>query len=224
MSKRVFFSILTIALGSFLFYSKSFASPTDHLVISQIQITGGTGKTTNDFVEIYNPTASDIDLKGMRLVKRTKTGATDTSIKSWTDSAVVKAHGFYLWANSSFIDLSVAADVATSGSIADDNGVAIRNGAADTGAIVDAVAWGAAANAVVEGSVFPTNPEANQSLERKPGSGGGNGEDSDSNAADFFVQTAAQPRNSASVVEPALSPAVTPPIEPSVPSSGETDN
>ena len=188
------------------------AATADHLVISQAQITGGAGKTTNDYVEIYNPTEADIDLKGMRLVKRTKTGTSDTSLKSWTDSAIVKAHGYYLWANSSYTDVAAAADVTTTGSLADDNGVAIRNGASDTGTIVDAVAWGAAANVFVEGAAFSTNPEVGQSLERKPGSGAGNGEDTADNSADFFLQATSHPRNSASAVEPAItSPLPAPP-------------
>src|SRR6185436_10921797 len=153
--KKIFFSAAFYLLFS---YGIACAS-TDHLWINQIQITGGTGKTTNDFVEIFNPTASDIDLNGMRLVKRTKTGATDTLIKSWTETAIVKAGGYYLWANSDFTDLPVTADVTTSGTISDNNSLALRIGANDTGAIVDSVGWGSAANDFVKGQVFPTNPE-----------------------------------------------------------------
>ncbi len=159
----------------------------DHLVISQIQITGGSGKTTNDFIEIHNPTTADLDLKGLRLVKRTKTGTTDTLVKSWTASTMIKAQGYYLWANSDFTEIPVTPDATTTVSIAPDNGVALRNGANNTGAIVDAVAWGEATNAFVEGQAFPTNPQANESLERK--------EDTNNNANDFFL-TSAHPRNS----------------------------
>ncbi|MEO8065853.1 MAG: lamin tail domain-containing protein [Candidatus Doudnabacteria bacterium] len=189
---------------------------TDHLVISQIQTTGGSGKTTNDFVEIYNPTAQDIDLNGYRLVKRSKDGVSDTSIKSWTGSAVIKAHGFYLWANSAFTDIASAADSATSGSIADDNSLAIRNGPADTGTIIDSAGWGAAANSLLEGSVFGTNPDANQSLERLPGADAGNGTDTNNNSVDFFLQPTAHPRNSLSPATPAI--ASTPPPPPPDPS------
>lgn len=205
-----------VIIFCFAFYNLAEAASTaDHLVISQVQITGGSGKTTNDFVEIYNPTGSAIDLKGYRLVKRTQTGATDTSLKSWTDSATVKAHGYYFWANSNFTDIAVPADVTTTGSLADDNGIALRNGPNDTGIIIDSVGWGAAANAFVEGAVFASNPEAGQSLERKPGSGAGNGEDGNNNAQDFFLQTTAHPRNSASAPEPSLD------LSPALPSPGE---
>src|SRR6185436_14759329 len=120
--------------------------------INQIQTTGGAGKTANDFVEIYNPTDHDIDLKGYRLVKRTQTGTSDTSLKSWTDSVIIPSHAYYLWANSSFTDISVTADVTTSGTISDNNAVALRNGPEDTGVIVDSVGWGTASNIFVEGA------------------------------------------------------------------------
>ena len=47
----------------------------DNLQVSQIQITAGPGLTTSDFIEIHNPTGQDIDLDGMRLVKRNKNGS-----------------------------------------------------------------------------------------------------------------------------------------------------
>jgi len=208
--------ILLFATALMLAFPMLVLAEASHLVISQVQTTAGSGKTTNDFVEIYNPTSQDIDLKGIRLVKRTKTGVSDTLLKSWTDSTLIKAHGFYLWANSGFTDISAAADVATTGSIADDNGVALRNGPNDSGAIIDSLAWGSATNVFVEGQVFALNPEANQSLERKPASNIGNGTDSDNNAADF-MQTNAHPRNSQSpplpsiVEEPVPPPALLPP-------------
>src|SRR3989344_5723011 len=106
--------ILLIGAFTFLFPRTASAVTVDHLVISQVQTTGGAGKTTNDFIEIHNPTGSDIDLMGMRLVKRTETGTSDTSIKSWTESAIVPAGGYYLWANADFVDIGIVPDATTS--------------------------------------------------------------------------------------------------------------
>ncbi len=197
---------LFIIIGLFLFPLQfiSASDLADHLVISQVQITGGAGKTTNDFVELYNPTNQDIDLSGKRLVKRTKTGQSDTLLKSWTETAVIAAHGYYLWANSDFLDIAVSANATTTGSLAADNGVALRDGPNDSGTVIDMVAWGEAENAFVEGQVFPINPEAGQSLERKPGAGLGNGEDTEISANDFILQNTSHPRNSQSAVEPAF--------------------
>ncbi|WP_274540834.1 lamin tail domain-containing protein, partial [Staphylococcus pseudintermedius] len=60
------------------------------MVISEVQTSGGTGKTTNDFIELYNPTNCDIDLNGYRLVKRTASAASDDTVKSWTTPTTLK--------------------------------------------------------------------------------------------------------------------------------------
>ena len=156
----------------------------DHLVISEVQTSQGAGLTTNDFVEIYNPTDNDIDLNGYRLVKRTKTGTSDTTIKSWTSSTVIPARTYYLWVNSSYSDLT--GDVVTSQTLADNNAVAIRFGAEDTGDIIDAVAWGENQSTLVEGSVFVDNVPDNQSIERTV--------DTQNNASDFRINTTPSPR------------------------------
>src|SRR3989338_6524945 len=110
----------------------------DHLVISEIQTSGGPGKTNYDFIELYNPTNAEVDLKGYRLVKRTKNGTTDTTVKSFTSSALIPARSFYLWANNDYS--GVSADSRTSQTISDDNAVAVRFGPEDTGTVVDALA------------------------------------------------------------------------------------
>lgn len=180
----------------------------DHILISQVQTTGGTGQTENDFIELYNPTGEKFNLKGYRLVKRTQSGTKDTTIKSWTADAFIPAYGFYLWANSGYAS-SVSPDVTTSESISDNNGIAIRFGPNDKGAIIDSVAWGGATNAFSEATVFPKNPGANQSLLRKGWANGcvlsffdvlvGNGCDIGVSASDFELTSSTHPRNSTSI-------------------------
>ncbi len=172
----------------------------DHIVISEVQITGGTGHTTDDFIEIYNPTDSPVNLKGYRLVKRTATGGSDSLIKSWTTDALIAAHGFYLWADGNYSAISVTPDVTTSSSIAADNAIAIRLGANDTGDIIDAVGWGNASNALIETSPFSTNPGANESLVRKNIQSDSCFCDTDNNANDFEINTTPNPQNSSVVL------------------------
>lgn len=196
-----------VFFGLFLFAQKSFAATADHLVISQVQITGGTGLTANDFIELYNPTNQDIDLSGMKLVKWTKTGTTDTSLITWGNSdliKIIKAHGYYLWANVDYGTIGVLPDATRNYTISPDNAIALKDTA---GNIVDAVAWGQPEHAFIEG-IAVLNFDAssiNMAIERKSGNGNGNGEDSNDNAADFFLQVAPHPRNSQSPIEPALS-------------------
>ncbi|MGE5392470.1 MAG: lamin tail domain-containing protein [Candidatus Saccharibacteria bacterium] len=191
--KIKYFLIFGLLLFSPFFVS---AATADHLVISQVQITGGKGKTGNDFIELHNPTDQAVSLTNWKLVKRTKTGATDSSLVSWnsTDSAAVPAYGYYLWANGDYLDIPVTPDITRKSTIAEDNGIALKDSG---GNVIDSVGWGGASNIFVEGAAFVSFDGGKvQSLERKPGGIGGNGQDSNSNSDDFFIQAAPHPRNS----------------------------
>ncbi len=133
-------------------------------LISAVQITGGVGFTNNDFIELYNPTNQPFNLNGFRLVKRSATGITDSSIKSWTEDTFIPAYSFYLWANNTYTGITPAPDLVSSSTLANDNGVALRQGAADTGILVDSVSWGTTSNTFANAG---PNPEAGQSVALK---------------------------------------------------------
>ncbi|MBU1039129.1 lamin tail domain-containing protein [Patescibacteria group bacterium] len=208
-TKLIILSVLFSSALTLFLFAKTSQAATNYLVINQVQTTGGEGKTTNDFVELFNPTNQDIDLQGYRLIKRTANGTTDTTIKSWTESSIVKAQGFYLWASSSFTDITIVPDITTSQTIADNNGIALRQGANDTGQIIDSLAWGIINNGLAETTAFATNPTTNQSILRKQDSLG-NRQDTNDNASDFILANA-QPHNSLSPIE---TPAPPTPINP----------
>lgn len=201
--RRVFFASIILAQIALFQMPAKVALATDQaattIVISAVQITGGTGHTSEDFVELYNPTDTPLDLNGFRLVKRTAAGTTDTLIKSWTQSTVVSAHHFYLWANSTFIGITAPPDSTTTGTLADNNGVALRQGANDAGVIIDALSWGSTANGFAVANT--NNPIGNQSLMRNDLF----------SAVDSFSIAASQPRNSSVQVLP-LSPVVPDPV------------
>jgi DNA/RNA endonuclease YhcR with UshA esterase domain len=208
MKRRIFnfclFLILLFSGGFFILPKTVLGQEVNHLVISEVQITGGPGKTDHDFVEIYNPTSNPIDLKGYRLVKRSAKGTSDVTIKSWTSSIFIPPHSYYLWANSNYQTIPITPDATTTDTLSENNGIALRYGPENTGTIIDSLAWGEANN-FIEGNVFPQNPQANQSLERKPGNPQGNYQDTDNNAFDFFLQTTPNPQNSQSPPQPPLS-------------------
>lgn len=149
----------------FIFFWPTLVLAENQIFISQVQITGGTGKTTEDFIEIFNPSDNQANLKGLRLVKRTETGTSDTLIKSWTADTFIPARSFYLWANSGFTDISRTPDFTTSGSISGNNGIALRLGDNDTGTIIDSISWGTANNGF--SNLSSENPEANMALFRQ---------------------------------------------------------
>lgn len=184
-------AMLVIAAAGFLVwgFSVKAIAPSD-LVISKIQITGGTGLSTHDFVTIYNKSAEPIDLKGFRLVKRTKTGTTDTTLKSWTTETLIAAGSYYTWANAD-IAATINANTSSSQTISNDNGIALREGPENSGTIIDSVGWGAAENIFIEASAFATNPGGGQYLERI------NNADTNDNSVDFQIYPPQTPEETA---------------------------
>lgn len=187
----------------------------DHIVISEVQIDGGTGDANdNDFIELYNPSTSSASLNGMRLVKRTGSSPNDTNIFTFTSSHVIPARGFFLWANSGFA-ASISAEVSSSDTLAASNSIALRQGDLNTGVIIDALSWNSAAQSLKEGTEFSPDPGPNQSMERKANTSStatsmsisgadefkGNGFDTDNNSTDFALRTTSQPQNSSSAIE-----------------------
>ena len=186
-------------------------SNVNHVVVSEVQLTGGTGKTEEDFIELYNPTNQIVDLSGWKLKKRTKTGS-EGPLGTFDSGLTIPARGFFLWANSKdgFAD-RIGADIARSYSVAANNSIALLD-VADT--VIDAVAWGSdLVNPFVEGSSLTAALEANQSYERKAWNGGcvsaqdvgellGNGCDTGNNGNDFSVRPVSSPQRSNGSPEP----------------------
>lgn len=182
-----------------------------HMVISEVQIGG---KTAGDeFVELYNPGDSAVNLSGWKLQKVTGSGKTRDNLLTSFPAAQIPAHGFYLITHPEDYTGAVTPDAtySTKNSLAPNNSVVLYDAAEN---IVDTLGFGEVAE-------FETAPAtgldpSGGSLERKASanstaetmtSGGdeelsGNAEDSDNNAADFVRRVAGEPQNSESAPEP----------------------
>jgi gliding motility-associated-like protein len=90
---RATFCILLFILPTQLLFAQA-----THVVISEIYAGGGLASATytNDYVELYNPTTSDIDLTNWSLQYQAAgtTGAFGT--KTTITSGTIRAHGFFL--------------------------------------------------------------------------------------------------------------------------------
>lgn len=151
-------SFVLSGLGLLVVLAPAVAKAVSQIYISGVQTSGGAGHTTDDFIELFNPSADAVNLKDFKLVKRTSNATTDSAIKSWTEDALIPAYSFYLWANSSYSGILATPDITSSGSVADDNGVALRFGTLDAGQLVDSIGWGQTDNgfALVSGNI-PAN-------------------------------------------------------------------
>ncbi len=198
-----------VTLAVFIYFYPAHAAPAGHVVISEVKISGPSGSSTDEFVELYNPTDSPVDITGWQLVKRTASGAAYPLVEA-CETLAVAAHGYVLIAHPTGYTGAVVPDArySTTNSLAADNSVELVSPMG----IVDLVGWGKATH--FEGAAAATPGNA-KSIERKalPSStaadvldGGadvfrGNGEDTDRNDADFVSRDVPEPQSSASELE-----------------------
>jgi hypothetical protein len=186
----VLFGIATAMLCS----STAALAASSSIVISELQ-TGDATSLSNEFVELYNPLATDVDVGGWTLEYKSATGT------SWSKKAilagVVRSHGFYVLASGSY--LATADGHFAAGLSGSAGHVRIKN---SDGMVVDTLGWGQTANAA---ETMPVGAAAaGQSLERLPGrllEEGGNATDTDDNSKDFVVRSAPMPQSAQSPIE-----------------------
>lgn len=194
-------------------------STTNHVIISELQHWGAT--STDEFVELYNPTDCPIVIDGWKLTRKTSSGNKYNLVTAL--SGTIPAHGFFLIAHQNGYINSVTPDVRYSGStfnFAPNNTVLLYADQTET-LLIDKVGFGAATD--FEGSPAQ-NPAPAQSIARV------NNQDTDNNAVDFQVQTIPSPQNTQSPPDqppgtctaPPPAPPAPPPTPPSAPPSGDT--
>jgi hypothetical protein len=132
-----------------------------HLVISQFQVAGSTAN--DEFIELHNTSSSAVDLSGFRVVYRSTAGTNDVNFAEWTTSTIVPAGGYYLIASTGY-DGGVTPNFVYNPTVcqcsmsATGGGIAIRNGAPNSGVIFDSVGYGSASNAFIETAATAAPP------------------------------------------------------------------
>ncbi len=208
---KIFYILPTLLLISPIFIrfliNPVYSAIADHIVISEIKL-GETGDSTDEFVELYNPTDSDIVINNFQLVKKTATSGEETILTA-SVSGTIKAHGYYLITHqaSSIIDRDHTYSINSFSG----NNVAILYDTDGT-TIIDKVGMGTANDPETDTASSPAN---GKSIVRKALSTStkesmiddladkflGNGEDSDDNSQDFVIQDTPDPQNSNSQTE-----------------------
>ncbi|QSQ25848.1 lamin tail domain-containing protein [Pyxidicoccus parkwayensis] len=199
-------------------------SGANHVVISELAARGpgtGTAADNDEFVELYNPTASTVDISGWKIQYRSASGAAYNTGFALPAGSSIAPRGYFLVGSGSYAPAGGAAKDANWGTTLTlgAGGGHIRIGTSTLGttvddpATVDKLGYGTAIGA--EGSAITTTPATTGSYERKANANStaasmetgsdalkGNGQDTDNNAADFVLRTTRQPQNKASAKEP----------------------
>jgi len=194
-----------LLLGVFLIYAIALSiipiNPAEadlagHVVVNEVQTNSGSGGAEyDDWVELYNPTAGDIDLSTWSIQKTSGTG---TSFYRKALSGIIPAEGYFLIVRNhasttpSLIALANVLAAGSSFSLTDNNIIYLVNDNIDIennndANIVDYVGMGSAS--YYEGAAAP-NPGAGQSIARVP-----DGEDSGNNYLDFKITNKPTPKS-----------------------------
>ncbi len=146
------------------------------VVINELQVEGTT-TAADEFVEIHNPNACDVAVGGWAIEYRSRAGGTATILYRFPSAARLAPGAYFVLAGLAF---SGPKDVVFSFTL---DGTSGQIGILDGTRVVDGVGYGNASGLLVEGAPAVA-PPGGQSLARRLG-----GIDTDSNAADFRVQT-----------------------------------
>jgi hypothetical protein len=172
-----------------------------NVVISEFRTRGPNG-AADEFVELYNPTSTPVNVSGWKILGSNSAGS--TSARYTIPSGITLQSGqHYLIVGSAYSNILVPGDsgATLSSGITDDGGIALS--LADGTTIVDQVGM-SSGSAYKEGTVLqPRTGNIDQSYERKLGGTNGNCLDFGNNSFDFLyhdgsVGNTSDPQNSSS--------------------------
>jgi len=158
-----------------------------------------TGTATSgyeEFLELYNPCPTDIDLRGFALVYRSAGGAANINLLADVGKTIPSL-GFLLFAGSGYYTATRDGVLAT-GMAENGGGVALVDSG---GAVVDSVGWGTATNAFVQGGAAAPAPgdrvSPGRSIARSP-----DGKSTGSSSTDFTITTKPTPKAANQLIAP----------------------
>lgn len=206
-------------------------TPTNnHIVISEVQFSGNT--SDDEFIELYNPNNSTVDLTDWRIRRKTATGTSQSNIVSSIEGTI-PAYGYFLIAPEEYEgETNPDQAYSTSTRLTANNVVYLYKPTEEDYELVDKVGTGEADDSE---TTTTTSPETGASIERKANQNSttdsmtdgsdklkGNGYDTDNNENDFISRTTSEPQNSLITETPEIGSTPTPTATPTATSSPTT--
>ncbi len=182
-------SLLAASLGETVHAAPARNPGQDNVVISEFRSRGTSPgyEVFDDFVEIFNPTGSDIDIGGWYIKSVSSSGAYRAQF-NFISGTLLSPGQHYLIAGNYYSGMVPPDGTFASGGIADNGGVALT---ASDGSIIDMAGMSPLA---AEGTPLDLlTGNLDQSYERQPGGASGSCYDSNDNSIDFFLRSPRRP-------------------------------
>jgi P pilus assembly chaperone PapD len=170
-----------------------------NIVISEFR-TRGPAMVNDEFIELYNPTNSSINISGWQIMGSDNAGNTSELVVI-PNNSTIPSKRYYLISNSVAYSGSTSPDLTYTTDIPDDGGIALIN-PSNSSNPVDEVGM-SSGSAYKEGAILsPLTTDSDTSYERKLGGNIGSCVDSDINSNDFQIRTPSNPQNQSSPATP----------------------
>ena len=197
--------ILSIFLILFLnFPEVIFSQNVDHIVLSEIAF--GNSDSKDEFVEIYNPTDQDINIKelGLKLHIRNSSGSKDSNKTLEWKNEIIKSRGYFLFTSKDSTTYLDSADAIYSADLVSNGAVYISTSKTKMTDIIDFIAWGTHSIPNEYETQITDTFSSGKSIERKSNSSGTEenaGNNWDTNSNDFLIRENPDPQNSSNVIQ-----------------------
>lgn len=187
------FLLLTVLFGSFFIFNLVRAS----ILISEVN--PGITSSTDEYIELYNPSSSSVFVSDYSLKQLRSTGSIANLVN--LDSIFLKPFGYFLVTSKDFTSITIDKVYSQSSNFLayKDNGVLLYD---DNNNILDSVVWGTVSTSLPI-CMAANNPSEGKSLVRLPDDEQGNGQDTDNCQADF-IEIISNPQNSSNISRPLI--------------------
>ena len=179
--------------------------PANSVVISEFRFRGD-GGGNDEFVELYNPTGSPVDISGW-LIRGSNNAGTISTRATIPTTTILQSGQYYLITHTGYSGPTTA-DWTYGTGITDDGGVALTLSNGTT--VIDQVGL-SSGSAYKEGTPLSSlAANIDQGYERRIGGANGSCQDDDKNTTDFNLITPSDPQNSSSPTVSCTTPTSTP--------------